>query len=669
MIYKKIAGLLLAFLLPFISLAKDVNELETVVVSAIRSESSVESIPSSITVITAEDIQFSGANHITDVLRSVGGLHISDLFGDGTDASVGIRGFSETAQQNTLIMIDGRRLNNTDNGLPDLNTVALRDIKQIEIIKGSAGTLYGDKAVGGVINIITQTPEKFRLQGDLAFGSYDQRSAFASIENKHDNGVNYRLSVQRRLNDNYRENNRLQLTDISGKLAYEFETGEIFIEYQDLNENIQLPGSLFADMIANDRRQALNPNDFVDTDSQVARIGFRKEILDDIEFQMEVTNRNSDSIGQLSSGGFPSTFTQDREHTEFTPRLIGSFDLPAGAAIITLGADLFETDYLIKSDFGITDDVQTQTSIYAQGIIPLSEKLDITIGARHARVENDILVDTLAFGRSLPEGTEIDDSANAWEAGLVYRINDNWRVFGKLDQNYRFVTADEYSAVADNNFFANLFFFGTIVPLPKTQTGLSFETGAEWTGNNKSLKAQFYQLDLDDEIVFDPTLFVNTNIGDTRRRGFILEGRYSLMVNLDILAQYSYIDAEVSSGPFDGSALTFISDHTANITARYRYNEKLAGFLEVYGVSDRVYGGDFSNSFSKLPGYVVSNLNLSYRYNDFLLSLRVNNLLDKKYSDSGNLGFDFRDPFFPQVETFFPAPDRNFYLSLHYSYD
>ena len=660
-------GLAAAFVLFSIHSGAE-EALETVVVSAIRSPSSAESIPGSVTVISADEIKFSGAEHVSDVLRGIGGVQVSDLYGDGTDASVGIRGFGETAQENTLIMIDGRRLNNADLGLPDLNSVDLKNIQQIEIIKGSAGTLYGDKAVGGVINIITRKPETFSINATAEYGSYDRKSMYASVGNRHDNGINYRISGQRRLSDNYRDNNRLRLTDISAVGGYDYSTGKIFAEYQNLNEDSRLPGSLFADLVAVDRKQSLNPGDYSNTDTEIYRVGLRQQIVSPVELAAEFTRRESNTEGQLSSAGFPSAFTQDRLHTEITPRLIGTFDISTGQILVTLGADLFETDYRIKSDFGLTDDKQKQISVYAQGVIPLSESIDLMIGGRHGEVMNDILVDTLAFGRSLPKGTELDDSANALEGGINYRFNEDWRLYFKVDRNFRFVTADEYSAVADNNFFAKLFLFGAVVPLPHTQTGLSYEFGAEWEGQGRGLNVQFYQLDIDDEIVFDPTIFLNTNLGDTRRRGIMVEGYYALNDSLDFNLQYSYIDTGVTSGKFNGANLTFIPDHSASLTARYRYNEQLSGFLEIHGISDRVFGGDFSNSYAKLPGYVIANLNLAYQLRDFRIAMRVNNLFDKKYSDSGSIGSDFRQVTFPQVPTYFPAPERNFLLSISYAY-
>jgi len=644
------------------------SNIENIIVSATRSDSYTDRLPGNITVITAEDIEISGATHLVDVLRSYGGMQISDLYGDGTDASVGLRGFSSTAQQNTLIMIDGRRLNNADNGLPDLNTVALKSVKQIEIIKSSMGALYGDKAVGGVINI-TREPESFAAEINTEFGSYSNRSGFVSIENRHGNGVIYRIGGLRKLNGNYRDNNKLQFTDITVMAGIKHKTGKLFFEFQDLNEDILVPGPLFDDLRRSNRKQALNTGDFIDTDTRLYRVGVKHGLSRNFTMFGEYTSRHNDIQGQLSSGGVPSRFLSERRHIGFTPRVIGRFETLTGQIFVTVGADLFQTDYLISSDFGITDDTQSQISIYAQVIAPITERFNITAGLRHSKVKNDIFVDTIAFGRSLPEGTEIDDSANAWEMGISYDINPNWRLFAKLDRNFRFVTADEYSAVADSNFFSTLFSFGSVIPLPQTQTGFSYEVGGEWTLRNNRISVQGFQMEIDNEIVFDPVLFLNTNIGDTRRRGFIFESEYMFSDTLNFSVQYSYLDSSVTSGVFEGSDLTFISKNTASFRAQYRHDENFSGYLELYGVSGRILGGDFANTFSSLPGYVVSNMNLSYKFNSISLSLRVNNLLDKTYSDSGSLGNDFRVPFpSPRVETFFPAPKRNFQLSLEYHY-
>src|SRR5690606_20815718 len=121
-----------------------------------------------------------------------------------------------------------------------------------EIVKGSLGTLYGDKAVGGVINIITRSPEALALTVQADYGSYTNRALLASVENRHANGIAYRLSAQRHLSDNYRDNNALRLTDISSLFSYGYATGQVFVEYQGIAESLGLPGPLFADQLALD---------------------------------------------------------------------------------------------------------------------------------------------------------------------------------------------------------------------------------------------------------------------------------------------------------------------------------------------------------------------------------------------------------------------------------
>ncbi len=147
--------------------------LPDVLVSATRSAQSNVTVPASITIISREEIARSGARNLAEVLRGRGSVQVIDSFGDGSRTTVGMRGFGESANANTLIMVDGRRLNNIDISDPDLNSISLKDVERVEIIHGSAGTLFGDQAVGGVINVITRTPERLQAFGEARRGSYD----------------------------------------------------------------------------------------------------------------------------------------------------------------------------------------------------------------------------------------------------------------------------------------------------------------------------------------------------------------------------------------------------------------------------------------------------------------------------------------------------------------
>ncbi|NNE38135.1 MAG: TonB-dependent receptor plug domain-containing protein [Gammaproteobacteria bacterium] len=657
-------GLVFTLYLPQIA-----QSLETIVVSDSRFDTSIYDTAAAITVISEKEIRLSGADHIIDALRNSGGLQISDLFGDGTDASIGLRGFSSTAGQNTLIMIDGRRLNNTDNGLPDLNSLSTHDIDRVEVVKSSMSTLYGDKAVGGIINVITKKSRAVGIHANVKYGSYDNRQAYGSIENYHDNGIEYRISAQHHLTDNYRDNNRLELTNLNARAAYHHDKGQLFVELQGSKQGLQLPGALFSDLLRRDRRQALNSGDEIQTDTTAGRLGVQYFILPQVQFRVEYTNRFNDITGTISSAGNAEKFSSKRHHRELTPRFNLSFELLGLESILYMGLDWFETDYLIQSRFGLTDNTQTQYGYYGRLMTSITDRFKLISGFRHGAVNNNILVDTLSFGRSLPEGTELDDTANAFELGFSYQLNPSWRLFSRIDRNYRFVTADEYSAIADNNFFSQLFAFGTTVPIPVTQQGYSLEAGISWENSDHSqLSMQVYRLDIDDEIVFDPVLFLNTNLGDSRRNGLILEGRHAITEQITLAGSYSYLDAKFTSGQFVGKELTFLPEHSARASLSYELNDKTGMFIEWLGQGKRLFDGDYANEFEQLPGYATFNVNTWHRIGNIQMSLKVNNIFDRHYSDSGIIGFDFRQPFpSPLAETYYPAPGINFMLSLSYS--
>ena len=147
--------------------------LEEVVVTATRDVEEIRKIPANVTVITKEEIEQSNAQNRVDLLRDEVGVVVRDFYGNGKTASVDIRGFGETAPLNTLVLVDGRRVNEIDLSGVDWTQIPLDQIERIEIVRGAGSVLYGDNAVGGVINIITKKPEKpFSARVGGAVGSY-----------------------------------------------------------------------------------------------------------------------------------------------------------------------------------------------------------------------------------------------------------------------------------------------------------------------------------------------------------------------------------------------------------------------------------------------------------------------------------------------------------------
>lgn len=641
--------MLLFLSISFHSYAEESKESETMIVSATRWETQGIPTASSISIIGSEEIKNSGARTVVEVLRGRGGLQISDQNGDGSRATISMRGFGANAQSNSLILVDGRRLNNTDLAAPSLSTISLKDVERIEIVQGSSAVLFGDQAVGGVVNVITRKPEELRIQFSEGIGSYATQTQTASIENAFSNGFSFRGSYQRLEGDNYRNNNEKLYRNGLGSIAYDWSAGRLFFEHQDISENINLPGAIFADQIRRNRKQTRFPTDFNDTDTGITRVGGRYDINKNWQVAAEFTNRRSNIDGIISGG----VFAQDRHNRSFNPRVRGLIPFNSSHLDIIVGFDLEDIDYELTSAFGITDSQEFVRSIYFQSVVPLSKEFSFTTGLRHAWHKENILI---AFG--FPNGATFRDEQFIPTIGLSFQPNKNLRFNVKYEQNYRFPLIDESTNVPSG-----------VVGL-NTQTGDSYEASLDWQSTNHTSKVVFYHLALENEIDFDPTAGAfgsgaNTNLEPTKRNGLIFEASASIFDSINLRGQYSYVDAVFDRGLNAGNLIPFVAKHRASLRLNYEIFNHFNFFTEILAIDERVASGDYGNNAVSLAGYTVVNLSVNYDYKGIDLSARLNNILDKEYSDFAATAFN---PF-PTIETgFSPAPERNFFLSIGYTF-
>src|SRR6202022_987785 len=114
-------------------------------------------VGASTSVIPSEDIAHSPAQTVQEIIAQTPGVQLTSLYGgvNGVGTAVDLRGFGAFATANTLLLINGRRVNDIDLAGVDISTIPRDSIERIEITRGNSGAvLYGDNAVGGVINIV-----------------------------------------------------------------------------------------------------------------------------------------------------------------------------------------------------------------------------------------------------------------------------------------------------------------------------------------------------------------------------------------------------------------------------------------------------------------------------------------------------------------------------------
>lgn len=179
--------LVFCFLALFVALnayaEEKTEKAKEVVITATKTEMEIEDVPASVTVITKEEIQTKGADRLSDILDFVPGLYQSTYMGREKSV-ISIRGFRS---DHTLILIDGRRMTGEGSHAYEIDRITLENVERIEIVRGPVSALYGTDALGGVINIITKTPERFSFEFKPEYGVYEggrgaQRSYFARLD-------------------------------------------------------------------------------------------------------------------------------------------------------------------------------------------------------------------------------------------------------------------------------------------------------------------------------------------------------------------------------------------------------------------------------------------------------------------------------------------------------
>lgn len=184
-----------------IQLNTSVYESETVVVTATRTLRDIEEVTIPVSVVTSKQIQHSGSLRLSDILGEQTGLQVVNDHGTG----IQVQGF---ASDYTLIMIDGNPVIGRTAGTLDLSRISVRNVKQIEIVKGPSSALWGSDALAGVINIITENstdPLSVRLTSRYGMNNTLDLSGDVSFNTKrwqNDLFINRNSSGGYRLNPN-----------------------------------------------------------------------------------------------------------------------------------------------------------------------------------------------------------------------------------------------------------------------------------------------------------------------------------------------------------------------------------------------------------------------------------------------------------------------------------
>jgi iron complex outermembrane receptor protein len=620
----------------------------TVVVTASRFHDVDRNAPANVTTITREEIARTPAGNLPDLLATRAGIDVRSLYGGlGADASANLRGFGENGGLRTLILVDGRRLDSLEFISANWRSIPLESIERIEIVRGSGAVMYGDQAVAGVINIITDRDRAEVAEVSAGAGSFGYVRIGASLS-RYIGAHHVALNAEHVESDEYRHNNEHRSTAVSGRVARVIADGEAYAEAGASELGYGLPGSVTATQFANEPRAAETMDSWFKRENQYVRPGVRKQIAPGMEAAAELSFEHSRNQSWISN--WSSYRDADVRNVAFTPRLRWAHGLGAMPSTTVIGLDW--SDARLDQDRGntlngpIASKVSLDRSglgIYAHNTTRPIDALAITLGAREQRYS------TRATDTTLTTASDRTDSKTASELGLIWQAAPAWKVFAKASTTFRYPVLDELTTYG-----------GFALPAPKPESGKGIDIGAEWRSGGHSVQATFYDLKMMDEIAWNTFTFQNENLQKTRHRGVEIDSRWRLAKNWRFNLSWSGKEAEFREGANAGKTIPLVPEQRWAAMLTWEGGSVGTHSLLANHVGSRYFGGDDANVREKLPAYTTLDWQSNWRMAQWDLGLRIANLTDKKYA---SLGFDYGFG-----ASYYPANPRAGYVTARYKF-
>jgi iron complex outermembrane receptor protein len=612
---------------------------DAVVVTATRFPERALEAPIGMTVIGAARIASSTASTLPELLSQEAGIVARDNTGS-PDWQVDLRGFGMTGDQNTLVLLNGQRLNEIELTTIRWSSIPLDSIERIEILRGSGAVQYGGGASGGTINIITKAPLPDSRGASIGAisGSRGLREMHGGVSLANDRlGFSLRFSDSGA--DNYRQNNRVEQQNVEGELRYFADKGHASFRFGLDNQSLRLPGERTTAQLATDPSGTGRPGDYSTRDGAHASLGGSLE-LGRGELAVELGYRQSGRASLLRDYAFGifNTYTDTRVHVwSLTPR----FKLPFRAAgldhSLVIGVDTDDWDYVSNRSTSLETlgnpaarviATQQNQALYAQNHTALGERTKLTLGMRQHRVT------TTATDRLNPAAYATGaktSSPRAWEIGLRHNLSPATAVYGRMGESFRTATVDESYAQFGGPVF------DAIVTLLEPQTSHDQELGMEFRREGLRARASAYEMRLNNEIHFFAPTFSNINLPPTTRKGMEFELSFEATQSLSLFGNLSLTEAKFRNGRIgavdvSGKYIPLVPRETANAGFAWRFT----GQTQLRGVARYVgkqfYDNDQTNTFpSRMPAYGLLDLKLTHDRRDWAVSLAVNNVLDKQH--------------------------------------
>jgi len=598
---------------------------EQTVVTATRSEQRIADVPASVNVVTSEQIQRSPAVVADDVLRQVPTFSLfrrtSSLAANPTAQGVSLRGVGPSGVSRTLVLLDDVPFNEPFSGWVYWKRVPLMDSDRIEVVDGAASSLYGNYAMGGVINIVTNraVPRTIVFKPQYGNRGTPKMDLFASdVWGKVGatfNATAFNTDGYKIVAEEERAPDSCQCS-IDTNANVKYQSGSAKIDYNPTDRvNLFLRAGVFDEKRNNGKVAELN-----DTNWKYGNGGSRVQLRDgsSIEGRLFIDREHyHQTFVAVPATAVPPRSQDNLSLDKIVPTdAIGTlvqwsrvFQAGGRAHVVSAGTDFRRIkgdsiENTFAANTGLTPLIhrvaggtQRMTGLYAQDLFELMPKLQVTLSARIDSWHNYDAHNhetTIATGLPVPlvcsvvSGTQVctgdrelpdkSDNAVSPHAAALYRVNDKVSVWGSVSKGFRAPTLKElYSQ----------FRVGAVLTLANETLGPERLTGGEAGISVAPTRRMTVRGTWFDNRVNNPVANVSTqtngnvrqvrNIGSTNIAGVQTDVAYRFSTAFSASAAYVFDIAKVHSYVPDGSGVDLTGKYLAEVpknrgTVQLSYN-------------------------------------------------------------------------------------------------
>lgn len=633
----------LSLLISTSTLTNAANSSELILVSANKYQEDVQNIPASVIVISKEEIANSGSSTLNEAIMKLGGVNGRQSLYGGNEYNLDLGGFGDTSAQNMAIVVDGIRLKEGDVGEVRLSGIPIEQVERIEIQKGASSVLYGEGAVGGVINVITKATagETKDSKGASIYGGLGSLGTKESRASAYINEGPLRLNIAGSdfMTDGYRTNSasRNQNATLNGQYVQQnFRVG-LNASYSDFYA--RTPGALGLSDFQADPKQALSwyLNDWTAIRANQYG-GFVETDIQGWIFKISADHRDR-NLNFVTYGGAPSKYETQNDYVDLTTRK--SFTTAYGKSNLILGVESIKWNQSRTGDNGNVSVNSNNLAFYVKDDFNFKDLgLQVNAGYRFEKIEK-----AQTAGLYTSAG-QINESISGWELGASKAINTANNVYARLAKGYRLPNADEFNYTS---------YSAMLLP----QTSVDKEIGWKYRTSTYRLNARLFRSDLNNEIAFDssvpnsPFLGANVNLDPTRRQGLELDGNYKLSKDLTFYGSVGLRSANFTAGQYSGKKVPMYPGQVVSLRGDWKFTQYQTLGAVWNWFSEQVIAGDFLNNQS-MPSYGTVDLRYTYRLKQVEFAMMAKNILDSKYYSYATATGGY---------SVYPEPGRTFFAS------